>query len=123
MTRIDSTRLSELFRTLGTNKRVSPEESQTPQKAINKDKLAPKRDKNVLKAHLSRRLKALKENSDRFEQEAPLVAIQEIMIWEFGDQFLNHPEFKHITQSIIATIEGSPRLSNHMQSMVENLSS
>lgn len=123
MTRIDPVRLAEIFRTLASQKKLPPVKAQTSNKTINKDRLASSRgrDKEVLKARLKNRLVILRDKSDDFATEAPFVAIQEIMSWEFGDQFLNHPEFKYITKSIVDSIDESPALTQHMNTLINEI--
>ncbi len=119
--RIESIRLAHILKSLSTRKNSTTEERAASQQVIHKNDATNVRDPDVLKMRMANKLRTLKRGSAHFIEEAPLVTIQEIMTWEFGDQFLNHPDFKHITQSIVTAIGCSPKLSRHLNSLIKNL--
>ncbi len=80
-----------------------------------------RRDPQELKSRLREKLQRLSQESSDFTRIAPRVTVNEILLWEFGDDVLNHPEFKRIVQSLVDTIEARDDLSNHMTKLVDSL--
>jgi hypothetical protein len=121
MPRINTGRISDILRSLSSpvsaTKKTELAKNSSP---IVKAKIQ-KRDENTLKIKLISRLTELQKHPEEFEKNAPLVAVQEIMIWEFGDQFLNHHDFKKITSLISYNIKDSPELTEHMSKMIKTL--
>jgi hypothetical protein len=121
MTRIDPIRLARIFGTLSSKDKPAASKTHTSDKTVDKEQLSSARDEAVLKLRLRQQLQTLKQKSANFSEEAPYVAIQEIMGWEFGDQFYSHPEFKLIVNSIVDSIKSSPELRTHMNAMITEL--
>ena len=123
MSRIDPTRLTEIFRTLSSP--ASAQSHKTKKQESDKDatkaKPAGVRDLAVLKARMQQRLKKLKAESKNFENEATIVAVQEILLWEFGPDILNHSSFKHITLKICGAIGSSTHLNEKLEQMLKQL--
>lgn len=125
MTSIDPTRLTEIFKTLAASRsqrvsrKLSAESNDTPIKETSSH--GGQRDKNKLREQLKSRLTKLKQESTSFEDEAPLVTINEVLLWEFGDNILDHPDFKYIAETVCDTIDTNPSLNNSMKSLIREL--
>ncbi|GGY84842.1 hypothetical protein GCM10011613_32360 [Cellvibrio zantedeschiae] len=105
MSIIDPTRITAIFKTLsvtssdGANTHKSTIEKKAGAAASLKIDNSQERDKEKLKKNLQTILKKLKEQ-DNFEEKAPKAVIKEILLWEFGDEFFNHPQFNRISQTV-----------------------
>lgn len=116
MSKIDPTRLSQVLASLakpgervtpGANTPASPGKSQKPGNRL-----------DVLRTRLGSRLKGLQQ-TEGFREAAPVVTIQEILCWEFGDGILEHHEFKHIAQKIAQTMMADPGLEKTIHGIVD----
>ncbi|MCD6069513.1 MAG: hypothetical protein K0S42_29 [Microvirga sp.] len=122
--RIDASRLSRLLLSL----------SKAPEKAERKDvsrssssAVAPsapvrRRDADALRSRLRARLQELRRGSKDFETQAPVVTVQEILRWEFGNQVLEHPDFQKVVQTVAGTLSADGRLGPALQAIIAELS-
>lgn len=120
--RIDASRLSRLLLSL----------SKPPEKAARKDithastaavtPAAGKRDTNVLRERLKSSLQALRKSGQDFEALAPMVTVQEILRWEFGNQVLEHAQFQTVVQSVSGKLAGDERLGPALRAIIAELS-
>lgn len=122
MVRIDPIRLIGIFKSLDPKPHNDLKPSISPKKTLEKNISETARDRHALKSALIKKLCALKNSSGNFKEEAPYIAIQEIVLWEFGEQFLAHPEFTQIKNAIVESILSSSKLSKHMTKLVQELS-
>lgn len=125
MTNIDPTRLTAIFRALSateTNKSQSTESNPEKKKASATKSISieekPKRDKENLKKALSIRLKKLKKEDAEFHKKAPLVTIKEILLWEFGEELINHPDFNYISQIIVEQVHTNEALQDYLENLI-----
>ena len=65
-----------------------------------------------------RRLNSLNQHAEGFRDAAPVVTVQEILCWEFGDGILEHGEFKHIAQKVTETMMGDPKVEKAIHAIV-----
>ncbi len=115
MPEISPIRLAEIFRSLSsTTKRTEKKKSRKSHEPEPNRSPEPVRDKTVLKEKLIKRLEKLDRDKSDYIEDASLITIQEIIIWEFGNEILNHPEFKIISSTIANNIVKSPELNEHM---------
>ena len=119
MTEIQPTRLNAIFKTLSaTSKKTEQAQRKVAAKPHEKPAATQVRSKEDLSNRLRGRLKKLSKDSESFTKDATLIAIQEIIIWEFGDDILDHPEFKLIARSITEKIKESKELQVHMSKLI-----
>lgn len=106
MSVIDPTRITAIFRALSV---TASDSANTHKSTIDKKAGATasikieggqERDKDKLKKNLQAILKKLKEQDSAFEEKAPKVVIKEILLWEFGEDFFNHPQFNRISKTV-----------------------
>lgn len=124
MTRIDPARLTEIFRTLssptsGQTTRTKSEKSQTP--SASGPPISRSRDMGELRSRIQERLQKLRRETGNFAGEAPVVVIREVLLWEFGEEIINHVDFRHITLGICEAIDSSPPLREKMEQMFKDL--
>ncbi|MEK6789602.1 MAG: hypothetical protein AABY68_11690 [Pseudomonadota bacterium] len=70
--------------------------------ALQRGKASTARDPAILKSRISERLKMLKKSSTDFAKAAPIVTVQEILRWQFGEDIFLHPDFDRIVGNIAA---------------------
>ncbi|WP_395608123.1 hypothetical protein [Pseudomonas sp. B22129] len=119
MSKIDPARLSRVLAALAkpnervtssTNSQPSPGKSQNTGKSL-----------EVLRTRLQGRLKALNPDREGFRDAAPVVTIQEILCWEFGDGILEHREFKQIAQQVVEAMMSDPTLEKAIHGIVNQI--
>ncbi|KWU52844.1 hypothetical protein [Pseudomonas palleroniana] len=117
MSKIDPTHLSRVLAALAKPKervtssasnQASPGKSQTAGKTL-----------GVLRTRLQCRLKALKPDEEGFRDAAPVVTIQEILCWEFGEGILEHSDFKQIAQKVAETMMSEPKLEKTIRAIID----
>lgn len=125
MTRIDPSRIAEIFRTLASERSepVKHAKSDTGQstKTANVTQKVKNHDEDVLRQRLRKRLKRLSEEDGDFSALAPEVTVKEVLIWEFGDNILNHPEFNHISHKITQAMLMNENISLHLQKLIRQM--
>lgn len=126
MAEIDPTKLYAIFRTLSSEvskeKKIKqgaaqPPNRQSPSLTFRK---GPPRDKDVLMTNLTRRLNEIKSD-DNYKNQAPTIAIQEILLWEFGEDFINHPNFKQLTTSITHQVVTNKELKAYLDRFISEV--
>lgn len=127
MTNIDPSRLAAIFRGLSSTE--SQKKAIDKKQGIeqpNRDKVAsveiksnPDRDKENLKQNIYARLSKLKAQDPAYRDKAPAIVIKEILLWEFGEGLLQHPEFNYFSQTIINQVKGHSELEAYLTSLVE----
>jgi hypothetical protein len=132
MTNIDPSRLAAIFRGLSsTESQKTTVENKKTIDSTTKDKVAsidlkssPQRDKETLKKNIYLRLTKLKnQDPSKFKEKAPAIVIKEILIWEFGDNLLNHPEFNYFSQTIINQVKGHNELEAYLSKLIDSFDS
>lgn len=126
MNRIDPSRIAGIFRTLATDSGKpaasgKKTESHTQSKQLDSTKEIKSHDENVLRQRLHKRLKRLYTEADNFLDLAPEVTIKEVLIWEFGDNILDHPEFNAIAKKVTQTVQMSENTSLHLKNLIQQL--
>ncbi len=121
MPKITPIYLAEIFRTLSSSsKEVNlPPEAKGSKNA--RGARTTKKNASSLKSKLADTLKSVKETSDTFDEEAPLIAIQEVILWEFGEESINDPDFRQVTESITDSIMADPNLKAQMSNLINSL--
>lgn len=119
MSRIDPTRLSAVLAALAKPKeRVSS--TGAPKTSLDKAAKGGK-DLDVLRLRLQERLKTLDPLADTFHRAAPVVTVQEILCWEFGDTILQHPEFTRISTEVASVMLEDSGLNKAIFGIVEKM--
>lgn len=124
MSGIDPTRLSRLLAALGkpaaqgsSNARVAST-STLPHPATAKP--GP-RDPLVLRARLRNRLVALRESTEDFQNAAPLITVQEILRWEFGENVVAHAEFERVVGKVAQALLADEKTAGAVYRVIETL--
>lgn len=106
MTQIDAARLSRVLASLTKPKERTDSTSKAGEAAtgVARGKTSALRDSAILKSRLSERLKALKKSSTDFAEAAPIVTVQEILRWEFGEEIFQHPDFERIAGQVASVL-------------------
>lgn len=125
MSKIDQSRFSAIFKGLAStgtsnsanikfdNKKVAT----TPALLINK---AEKKSLEELKKKIGDKLVKLKLQDDSYRERAPQVVVIEILLWEFGEEFLNSPSFKYLSQEIAKQIATTNDLSIYLNKLLDD---
>lgn len=123
MTQIDAARLSRVLASLTKPK----ERTDTTSKAgeatteVARGKTSTLRDSAILKSRLSERLKALKKSSTDFAEAAPVVTVQEVLRWEFGEEIFQHPDFERIAGQVASVLMSDDSLKGAVESVIGRL--
>lgn len=80
-----------------------------------------KKSASSLKSRLRNRLAAVDRNAADYEQQTSLITVQEIVLWEFGDDILNHPQFGTVAEKVTQALTSDPALKEALSRAVENL--
>jgi hypothetical protein len=124
MSQIDAARLSRVLASLTKPKERadSTADAHISATALAKNKAIKLRDPEVLKHRLKERLKSLQSSTEEFSEIAPIVAVQEILRWEFGEDIFQHPEFERIAGQVTATLMSDKELKKSITKTINNLS-
>lgn len=68
-----------------------------------------------LRQRLAEKLRDVDADKPADLDRARNVIVREILLWEFGDAFINHAEFKAMLGKIDATIKAQPELKDHVR--------
>jgi len=119
MSKIDSTRLSQVLAALAKPKErvTSTTTSSVPPTKAKKGT----KDLDVLRARLQSRLKSLKQSAEDFHAAAPVVTVQEILRWEFGESILEHAEFGGISRQVTETMLENQKLAKTIYGIVDSM--
>lgn len=129
MTNIDPSRLTAIFRNLSTTE--TPKNTTPGDKDITgkKNESSPSveikknasKSKGELKKQLAARLIKLNQQDASYSEKAPVVVVREILLWEFGENMLNHPEFNHLTQLIVTQVKDNEELTAYLEKLIDSL--
>ena len=121
MSKIDSTRLSQVLAALAKPKeRVALGAADVTAAAKTKNGT---KDLQTLRSNLQNRLQTLKKNNEDFKAAAPVITVQEILRWEFGERILEHPEFASISKTVSETMLENQELEKAIYAIVDQLTS
>lgn len=127
MTRIDPLRIAEIFRSLasesGEQVHRNHSDAQHKSLATNSEKEPKNHDKEVLRQRLRQRLQRLSQEDIDFSEVAPEVTIKEVLIWEFGDQVMNHPEFNLLANKVTRAMQGNEKIALQLQKLIRDMTS
>lgn len=100
MSRIDPARLSRILASLAKpGVRVDASNKHGATHSSGKIRNSRK-DPAVLRANLKERLARLRRSSEDFDSAAPVILVQEILLWEFGRDIVEHVSFEQAVNSI-----------------------
>lgn len=126
MPEIDPTKLYTIFRTLSSEvskgKYIKPDAAQSPKQPAPSlsFRKGPPRDKEALMKNLIKRLKEIKSD-ENYRSKAHTIAIQEILLWEFGENMINHPNFKQLSTSIAQQVAASKNLNAYLEKFISEI--
>ncbi|WP_185232965.1 hypothetical protein [Teredinibacter franksiae] len=122
MIKIGSEQITSLLRSLALSEAstVSPAANSVKPKATQPVSRA-KRDPAVLKDNIAKRLKRLRAEGEDLTESAPTVTVQEILLWEFGEEILNHAEFKPVVDAIVNVISKNDQTKQHLIELIATL--
>lgn len=120
MTQIDPARLARVL--------ASIRELQGPAKAA-KPVVEPSapgqrrsaRDPAVLRARLRERLLKIDRSSPEFASASPVITVQEVLRWEFGDTVLEHPQFDQVVRRVAQSLLSDTQTEASIRRVVDNL--
>ncbi|WP_339527285.1 hypothetical protein [Pseudomonas sp. EA_35y_Pfl2_R111] len=105
MSNIDPARLSRVLASLSKpSERVNSSAAKGTEKKASQSARKGERSSAVLRARLRERLVNLKKASANFNEAAPIVAVQEILLWEFGEAILERAEFESVAKKVAETM-------------------
>lgn len=123
MTSIDPVRLATIISSLSlqTKNVCPPQNKKGERKSLDYDS-AGTADYGALKSRLQQALtKVKKQGRKNYEEAAPKILVQEIILWEFGEDFINHPEYKQISEFVSQSITTHERLSKPLLNFLEDV--
>lgn len=124
MSTIDRTRLTRLLATLGKPATQGSSNTQVASAGSQHHPVPAKpggRDPLVLRARLRSRLTTLLESAGDFQQAAPLVTVQEILRWEFGENVVAHPQFERVAGKVAQALLADEKMEAAVYRVIETL--
>jgi len=121
MTKIDPSRISTFLRNIATEKtsKVGTKQntvSQTTGKSNSNQRIS----KKELREKILREVSELRNLQKKGSPEVAAIAIKEILLWEFGDNFLNHPQYNRINEEITNVFCKEPKLVKYVEDFISN---
>lgn len=66
--------------------------------------------------------KAVKRNAGSTSpEESSRAVVREVLLWEFGQEFRDHPEFAAIVDRVAEAVADNPRLSRDIAAVLSHL--
>lgn len=122
MSRIDPARLTRILSALRQPEApTSSSRAFSPTQALSKKTKKGARDPAVLRARLRERLLGLKHRGAGFAEAAPIITVQEILRWEFGDGILDHTDFNEVTKKVATTMLADIQLQGAIDRIINDL--
>lgn len=119
---IDPARLSRTLASLSKPKeRAHASSAQGTQKATSNKTQKGQRSPAVLRARLQDRLAKLKQGPGNFHETAPIITVQEILRWEFGESILEHAEFERVAKKVAETMLEDKQLQGAVFRIIDEL--
>lgn len=121
MTQIDAARLSRALASLSKPKERADSTSDTSEVSAPRPRGQTNkvREPAVLKSRLQGRLRALKQSDADFSEAAPIVTVQEILRWEFGEQVFEHAEFERVASQVAEALLSSEPMRGSIQRLID----
>lgn len=124
MSGIDRTSLSRLLATLGkpaAQGRSSTQVASTGSQHHPAPAKPGTRNPLVLRARLRSRLTTLRESAGDFLEAAPLVTVQEILRWEFGENVVAHTQFEQVARKVAQALLADEKMEAAVYRVIETL--
>lgn len=122
MSRIDPARLTRILSALRQPETpASSSRASSATQATTKKTVKGARDPAVLRAQLRARLLGLKQRGEGFAEAAPIITVQEILRWEFGDGILDHADFNEVTEKVATTMLADNQLQGAIDRIIRDL--
>lgn len=124
MNSIDPIRLTRIISSISPQEqestRARPKNSE--QRVLDAGAAAEAKDIKALQTQLRHRLARLRsQRGDEFEAAAPQVLVQEIILWEFGEDFINHPEYRQISEFVASSIGANEALTRSLKLFLSSI--
>ncbi len=71
-----------------------------------------------LKKNIYAGLSKLKWQDPNHRKKAPSIVIKEILLWEFGECLLQHPEFNYFSNTILNQVREHVQLENYLSELI-----
>lgn len=121
MPNIDPTRLSRIIASLSKpSERVDSSAAKGTEKKPSEHARKGERSSTVLQSRLRERLANLNKVSGNFHEEAPIVAVQEILLWEFGEEILERAEFGSVAKKVAETMLENKQLESAITRIIDD---
>lgn len=105
-----------------TSKQSKTEQLHTEKKVnIKSRKKTKKISSNEIKKIISKKLKALDIKSENYTRQANRVFLESILLWEFGENIINAPEFHQMLEKINDTISSNNESSCKLSELIKQL--
>ena len=122
MPQIDPARLSRVLASLSKPKeRINTSSTQDTKQAASERTQKGQRSPAILRARLQDRLSKLKQGPGNFHETAPIITIQEILRWEFGESILEHAEFERVAKKVAETMLEDKQLQSAIFRIIEEM--
>jgi len=124
MSGIDRTSLSRLLATLGKPPAQGSSSTQVASTGRQHHPAPAKpgaRNPLVLRARLRSRLTILRESAGDFLEAAPLVTVQEILRWEFGENVVAHTQFEQVAGKVAQALLADEKMKAAVYRVIETL--
>ncbi|MHA6194714.1 hypothetical protein ACX3YG_10125 [Pseudomonas wadenswilerensis] len=124
MNGIDPTRLSRILASLSKPAQGNANASRTAQTGASTSSAPPRpgpKDPVVLRARLRSRLLALRNSEEDFTANAPVVTVQEILRWEFGEAVVAHSEFERVARKVAEALLADEKVGSAVYRVIETM--
>jgi len=75
-----------------------------------------------LKKNISEKLKKLDVNSENYHKLSKRIFLESVILWEFGDDIINDPDFHQIIEKITSAINNNEKAFKDLATLVKQLS-
>ncbi len=108
---------SQLFKQAKTGLSATDKKTKTSAK-----KKIKKISSNELKKSISEKLQSLDKKNDDYMQQSSNVFLESVLLWEFGEEIINAPEFHQMLDKINNAIHSNKESSDKFSRLIKQLS-
>lgn len=123
MSRIDPARLSRILASLAKPKEMVEASGRQSAASSSGKTQKGRKDPAVLRASLKERLVKARKSDENFDSIATTIVVQEILLWEFGSEIVEHAAFDKAVSSIADAMRGDCNAEAAMSRLINELSS
>lgn len=84
-------------------------------------KSALKRSKQALKQTTKEKIQCLDRSQPDFTDKVTILAVHEMIVWEYGDTIMDEVQISHIVTKTIQSLTGHPKLNQDLTQTIEEL--